>query len=216
MLLRTSHWLYLCTHRLRSQACPHRVAAEPTQHTGRVDLFHLFTAVWLEITWPPLCFKLGHRFTTLLRQTLLSEYRQRCESWKDVELGVGAVRAVRDRLETRSESGSESQGHSDTTGKVLVLVRWVVLLCFSPHRDTAVSCLMNTFSSSTDCYDDWRQASPTFAIRPTTPAVRVVAVVHYAVFHNASAAQRPWASTSLEHWRGGRRSSAEDARIKAP
>jgi len=34
------------------------------------------------------------------------------------------------------------------------------LTVFSPHRDTAVSCLTNntltTSSSSTDCYDDWR------------------------------------------------------------
>jgi len=38
-----------------------------------------------------------------------------------VKLGVHAVCAVRDRLETRGESVSESP--SDTTGKVLVLVR---------------------------------------------------------------------------------------------
>jgi len=45
-----------------------------------------------------------------------------------------------------------------TTGEDLVLVRCVVLLCLSSHRDTAVRCLTNdtltTSSSSTDCYDD--------------------------------------------------------------
>jgi len=59
------------------------------------------------------------------------------------------VCAVRDRLETRGESESESP--SDMTGEVLVLL-------FSPHRDTATSCLTNdtltTSSSSTDCYND--------------------------------------------------------------
>jgi len=43
-----------------------------------------------------------------------------CESWRDAELGVRAVCAVRNRSETRDESGSESP--SDTTGEVLVLV----------------------------------------------------------------------------------------------
>jgi len=59
------------------------------------------------------------RFATLSRQTLLSE--DCCESLRDAELEVRAVCAVRDRLETRSENGSESP--SDTTGEVLVLVR---------------------------------------------------------------------------------------------
>jgi len=60
-------------------------------------------------------------FTTRLRQTLLSEDRQCCEVWRDAELRVGAVCAVRDRLETCGGSGSEIP--SDTTGEVLVLVR---------------------------------------------------------------------------------------------
>jgi len=102
---------------------------------------YLFTTAWPKVTWPPLCFKLRRGFTTLSRQTLLSEDRQCCESWRDAELGVGAVCGVRDRLETRGESGSESP--SDTTGEDLVLVRWVVLPRFSPRRDTAVSYLTN-------------------------------------------------------------------------
>jgi len=71
------------------------------------------------------------------------------------KLGVRAVCDVRDRLETRGESGSKSL--SDTTGEDLVLLHSVVLLCSSPHRDIAVSCLTNdtltTSSSSPDCYD---------------------------------------------------------------
>jgi len=101
--------------------------------------------------------------SSLSRQTLLSEDRRCWQSCRDAELGDGAVCAVTDPLETHGEGGSQSQ--SDTTGEDMVLVRCVVLLWFLPHRDTAVSCLTNdtqtTSSSSTDCYDDWRQASPT-------------------------------------------------------
>jgi len=57
---------------------------------------------------------------TLSHQTVLDRDRQCCESWRDAELGVGAVSAVRDRMETRGENGSESP--SDATGKDLVLV----------------------------------------------------------------------------------------------
>jgi len=117
----------------------------------------------LEVTWLPLSFKLGRGFMTLSHQTLLNEGRQCCESWRDAELRVRAVCAVGDRLETCGESGSESP--SDTTGEDLVLVHWVILLCFSPHRNTAMGCLTNytltTSSSNTDCYDDWHQTSPT-------------------------------------------------------
>jgi len=63
-------------------------------------------------------------------------------------------------------SKTKQVGHKFWTQRPrLVLVRWVVLLCFSPHRDAAVSCLTNdaltTSSSSTNCYDDWRRVSPT-------------------------------------------------------
>jgi len=77
-------------------------------------------------------------------QTLLNKYRQCCESCSNVELGVRAVCAV-----------------DDTTDED----RWVDLRCCSPHDDTAERCLTNdtltTFSSSSDCYDDWRRPSPT-------------------------------------------------------
>jgi len=148
--LRTSHWFYLCV--------PPRLSLATRCRADPADSPVLFTGRWLEVTWPQLCFKLWRGFMTLSRQTLLSENRHCCESWKDAELGDSAVYAVMDRLETRGEIGSESP--SDTTGEVLVLDGWVVLLCFSPHRDTTVSCRTNdtltTSSSSTDCYDDWR------------------------------------------------------------
>jgi len=88
-------------------------------------------------------FKLGTCFSTLSSQTLLNKDRRYCEYWRNAELGVREVCAV-----------------GDTTDED----RWVNLLCCLPHCDTAESCLMNTlitFSSSSDCYDDWRKPSPT-------------------------------------------------------
>jgi len=131
------------------------VAVEPTQFSGFADSPVLLTGRWLKVTWPPLCFKLGRGFTTLLRQILLSEDRQCCESWRGAKLGVCAVCAVKNRLETRGKRGSESP--SDTTGEVLVLVRWVVLLCFR-HTVTLPWAVWRTIcwphQFSTDCYDD--------------------------------------------------------------
>jgi len=54
---------------------------------------------------------------------------------------TSAAAAAADYLKACDESVSQSQ--SDTTGEVLVLARLVVLPCFSPHRDSAVSCLTN-------------------------------------------------------------------------
>jgi len=119
---------------------------ELTKFTGHADPFHLYTTVRPDVTWSICCFENDRANNSLSRQTMLSEDRQCCESQRDAELRDRAVCAVRDCLETH---GAES----------------FVLLCFSPHRDTAISCLTNdtltTSSSSTDCYDDWRQASPT-------------------------------------------------------
>jgi len=50
--LRTSHWLYLCTHKVHTTA--RRVAAEPTQFSGRVDRVSP-VCYQLEVTWPLLC-----------------------------------------------------------------------------------------------------------------------------------------------------------------
>jgi len=122
------YWLCLCAAAPWLSHAARRVAAEPTQFPGHANSPVLFTIVWIEVTWSPLSFKLGRGFTTLSRQTLLSEDRQCCESWRDAEHGVRAVCAVRDRLETCGESGSESP--SDMTGEDLVLVHWVVLLFF--------------------------------------------------------------------------------------
>jgi len=98
----------------------------------------------------------------------LSEDRQCCESWRDAELGVCAVCAV-----------------DDTTGKDLVLVRWVDLLCYSPHCDTAWAVwqtirLPHSVQVLLATTTDARRHRP-FAARPTTPAVRSVGVVYYEV-----------------------------------
>jgi len=129
-------------HRRSWAAQPAAVAAEPTQFFGFADSPVLFTGRWLEVTWPPLCFKLGHGFTTPSSQTLLRENRQCCESWRDAELGDRAVCAV-----------------GDTTGEDLVLVRWVVLLCFSPHREL-----------SNERYDDHIQFK-SWLLRRLTPGI---------------------------------------------
>jgi len=128
-------------------SCAHaarRVAAKPPSFTAVLTWFHLFATVWLQVTWLPLCFNLGRGFATLSRQILLNKDRQCCESWRDAELGVCAVCAV---VDTTDED------------------RWVDLLCCLPHCDTAESSLTNdtltTFSSSHDCYGDWRRPSPT-------------------------------------------------------
>jgi len=106
------------------------------------------------------CVQTGRDFSTLFKVRrcwikttvlwILEKRRARsscsvcCESWRNAELGVRAVCAV-----------------GDTTDED----RWVDLLCCSPHCDIAESCLTNdtltTFSSSSDCYDDWRRTSPT-------------------------------------------------------
>jgi len=103
-------------------------------------------------------FKQGARFLDTSSQTLLNKDWQCCESWRDAELGVRAVCAV-----------------GDTTDED----RWVDLLCCSPHRDAAESCLTNdtltTFSVSSDCYDDWRRHR-LLSTRPTTPGVCSVGV----------------------------------------
>jgi len=149
-----------------AQAWQHRV-------TYRIDSTHLFClpAVLTCFTCLlPYDQKSRDRFgfendranSSLSRQTSLSEDRQCCESWRDAELGVCAVCAVRDRLETRGEREWVTEWYDWRSPGACPLSRSTV---FSPRRDTAVSCLTNdtstTSSSSTDRYDDWRQASPT-------------------------------------------------------
>jgi len=104
---------------------------------------HLFATVWREVTWPPLCSNwcaISRHFSN----QMLNKNRQCCKSWRDAELGVRAVCAV-----------------GDTTDED----RWIDLLCCLSHCDIAERCLANdtltTFSSSSDCYDDWRRPSPT-------------------------------------------------------
>jgi len=116
-------------------------------------------------------------------QTLLNKDRQCCESWRDAELGVRAVCAV-----------------GDTTDED----RWVDLLWGSSHCDTAESCLTNdtlaTFSSSSECYDDWRRPLPTVR-RPSYDAsspFRRCRLLRSC--SNASAAQRMLLAASYIFW----------------
>jgi len=128
----------------------------PVLFTGRADLF---TSVWPEVMWIDLLFK-------TIMQTIHFHIRL-CSVKIDSAVSLGEMpssefaQCVLWKI-VWSESGSKSL--SDTTGKVLVLVQRVVLLFFLQHHDTAVSCLTNdmltTSSSSTDCYNDWCQASP--------------------------------------------------------
>jgi len=134
VFLPANYWLYLCAGLPQLNHAARRVAADDP----------VYQPYW-PVSPVYYCMTRGHVIDLLslktIVQTLLSEDRQCCESLRDAELGVRAVCAVWGRLETRGESGSKSP--SDMTGEVLVLVRRVVLLCFSPHCDTAVSCLTN-------------------------------------------------------------------------
>jgi len=106
--------------------------------SGHVYMIHL--AVWPEVTWLPLCFKLKCGYASLIRPTLLRNL-QCCEFWKDTEL--------RDR-----EGGTIPLSHSAV---------------FSLQSDTAVRCLMNdtliTSNSSNSLYNYWCPASPTVHLR---------------------------------------------------
>jgi len=106
--------------------------------------FHLFATVWREITTAAV-FKLGARF--------LDTFQAR-RGWIKIDSAVTLG-------ETPSSEFVQYVLRGDTTDED----RWVDLLCCSPHCDTAESCLTNdtltSFSSSSDCYDDWRRPSPT-------------------------------------------------------
>jgi len=132
-----------------------------TQFSGLVDLFSPVCCHVTRSYVTAAVFKLGRDFSTLSSQTSLNKDRQCCESWKKAELRVRAVCAVGDMTDED---------------------RWVDLPCCSPHCDTAESCLTNatltTFSSSSDCYDDWCRPS---AACPMMPAVRSIGVVYYTV-----------------------------------
>jgi len=143
-----------CAPQLRCRSLLHR---RRPSFPAVLTCFHRFTTVWREVTSTPLC---SYHLDTFSSQKLLNKDRQCCESWTDAELRGRAVSAV-----------------GDTTDEY----RWVHLLCC----DTAKSCLTNdtltTFSSSSDCYDDWRRPSPTIR-RPSYDASRrSVGVVYYAV-----------------------------------
>jgi len=154
MLLRTSHWLYPCKHRSHApaalvQACPHRV----TYHANFTHLFCL----------PVMRLQLSDRSAVLKTIAQTTHFHVRL-CWVKIDSAVRFGEMSSWSLcNVCCESGSESL--SDMTGEDLVLVQWVILPCFLPHRDIAVSCLTNDMltasSSTTDCYDDWCQISLT-------------------------------------------------------
>jgi len=148
MLLCTSHWLYMCTHRLHAaavstQACCTTSLPSRLSLPAMLSWFHLFATVWPEVTWQPVFQARAQFYDTFHIRLRWIKIDSAVSLGRDAEFGVRAVCAV-----------------GDTTGED----RWVDLLCFSPHCDT-MSCVMNntltTSSSSPDCYDDWRRASPT-------------------------------------------------------
>jgi len=141
--IRTSHCLYPCTHRLRAAvAFPWPAAPPPTQFSGRVDLFspacYRMTSIHVTIA----VFKLKARFFDTFKV-------RRC--WIKIDSAVNLG-------ETPSS-------------EFVQCVLWVIRLtktvesicCAVRHSVTlaAESCLTNdtltTFSSSSDCYDDWRR-----------------------------------------------------------
>jgi len=164
--LRTSYWLYLCAALPRLSHAARRVAAAQTQFTGRADLLHL-----------------RRGFTILSRQTLLSEDRQCYQFWRDAELGVRAVCCEGSFGDSRWEWKWVTEWYDWQSPGASPLSRSTVFL---PHHDTAISWLTNdtltASSSSTDCYDDWHQASPTVrrpfddasSLSSTTPLPRRV------------------------------------------
>jgi len=167
--IHSNHCLYLYTHRLRAAA-----ALPPTQFSGRVDLFSPVCYCTMRSHVTASVFKLGARFldTFHVRRCWIKIDRA-LNLEREAELGVHTVSAV-----------------GDTTDED----RWVDLLCCLSCCDTAESCLMNntltTFSSSSYCYDDWRQLSSIVRC----PAYDTSSPFHRCRLlrscHNASAAQR--------------------------
>jgi len=91
---RTSHWLYLCRHRLHAAAALKQPAASLPSRPRFPAVLTCFTCLL------PYDYKSRNRlcvsnsgavFETLSRQTLLSEDRQCYESWRDAELRVPAA-----------------------------------------------------------------------------------------------------------------------------
>jgi len=176
--IRISHCLYLRKHTLHTAATLLQPAVPPPicwpSFLTMLTCLHLFAIVWWEVMWLLMCSISQH-----FQQKLLNKDQQCCESRRDVELGVHAVCAV-----------------GDTTDED----RWVDLLCCSPHYVTAESCLTNdtlpTFSSSSDCYDDWRRPSLTVRHRSYDASSPFLRCHLLRSCHNVSAAQRLLQATS--------------------
>jgi len=130
----------------------------------------------------PICYRMTRSHVTAsvfkLRARFYDTFQVRC-CWIKIDSAVNLKRDAKLRVRAVCAVG-------DTTAKD----HWVDLLCCLPHCDTAESCLMNdmltTFSSSSDCYDDWCWPSSTVCHCPTTPAVRRCRLLRSC--YNASAA----------------------------
>jgi len=171
--IHTSHWLYLCMHRLRAaEVLPWPAAPPPTHFSSCVDLFSPLCYCMTRNNVTAAVFKLGARFldTFQVRHCLSAVNLGKMLSSEFVQCVLWVIRLTK------------------TVESVCCAVRHIC--------DTAESCLTNdmltTFSSSADCYDDWRRPSAArhrpsaarhrpSAACPTMPAVHSVGVIYYAV-----------------------------------
>jgi len=165
--LRTGHWLYLCTHRLHAAAAlPQPVALLLSRPSFPAVLtwFHLFATVWLKVTWPLLCSNSG---------AILRHFQVRL-CWIKIDSAVNLEETPSSefvqcvlwliRLTKTAESICCAVRHTVTLPRaVWRTIRW-------PHF---VQVLIARTS-------DAGRHRPS-AARPTTPAVRSVNVVYYAV-----------------------------------
>jgi len=148
MPLSTCHWLYLCTYRPHAAAAlPQPAASLPSRPSFPAVLtwFHLFATVWLEVTRPMLCSNsaaiLRHFEVTLcwinthsavnLGETPSSEF---------VQYVLWLIQLTK------------------TVESIYCAIRHTVTL---PRVVWRMICWPYTLISSFDCYDVWRQPSPT-------------------------------------------------------
>jgi len=159
--IRTSHCLYMCTHRLR---CRSLLRSRRPSFPAVLTCFHLFATVWREVTWAP-CVQTGG---------VISGHFQVRRCWIKIDSAVSLVETPSSefvqcvlwvvRLTKTVESICCAVRHTVT------LPRAVRRTIRSPH---SVRVLIATTT-------DAGRHRPS-AARPTTPAVRSVGVVYYAV-----------------------------------
>jgi len=146
VFLRTIYWSYLCAALPRLSHVARRVAAEPNQFTGRADLFHLFTTVLPEVTWPPL-FQTRARFYDTFTSDFV-EWRSTALLWvfeRRRARSFWSVCCEGSFGDTRWEWGWVTEWYDWRSHGANPLSHSTV---FSPHCDTTVSCLTNNNMSS--------------------------------------------------------------------